>query len=78
MHSEASEQETSSWLVEDVVKELELLLQAVLSHQSEPVLIADRERCCVDASSGAAKLLGLSMDKIIGQPAYASGRGPNL
>jgi formate hydrogenlyase transcriptional activator len=67
MHSAASEQETSGWLANDVLKELELLLQAVLSHQSEPVLIANNERCCVDASSGAARLLGLSMDKIIGQ-----------
>ena len=67
MHSAASEQETSGWLLNDVLKELELLLQAVLSHQSEPVLIANNERCCVDASSGAARLLGLSMDKIIGQ-----------
>ncbi len=40
MHSAASEQETSSWLVSDGLKELELLLQAVLSHQSEPILIA--------------------------------------
>ena len=60
MHSAASEQETSSWLVSDGLKELELLLRAVLSHQSEPILIADDERCCLDASSGAAKLLGLS------------------
>ncbi len=67
MNSTASEQETSSWLVSDVLKELELLLQAVLSHQSDPILLADNDRCCVDASSGAAKLLGLSMGKMIGQ-----------
>ena len=64
MHSAASEQETSSWLVSDGLKELELLLQAVLSHQSEPILIANDERCCLDASSGAAKFLGLSMRRI--------------
>jgi PAS domain S-box-containing protein len=67
MHSAASEQETSGRLVTDGLKELELLLQAVLSHQSEPILIADNERVCVDASSGAAKLLGLPMDQVIGQ-----------
>ena len=44
MYSAASEQETSSWLVKDSLKELELLLRAVLSHQSEPILIADDER----------------------------------
>lgn len=50
MHSAASEQETSSWLVSDGLKELELLLQAVLSYQSEPILIVNDERCCLDAS----------------------------
>ena len=44
MYSAASEQETSGWLVNDGPKELELLLRAVLSHQSEPILIADDER----------------------------------
>ncbi len=68
MHSAASEKETSSWLVSDGLNELELLLRAVLSHQSDPILIADDDRCCVDASSGACKLLGVSMSKMIGQP----------
>lgn len=67
MHSAASEQETSSWLVSDGAKELELLLQAVLSYQSEPILIVNDERCCLDASSGATKFLGLPMRSIIGQ-----------
>ena len=44
MHSAASEQETSSWLVSDGLKELELLLRAVLSHQSEPILMVDDDR----------------------------------
>jgi formate hydrogenlyase transcriptional activator len=67
MHSAASEQDTSSWLVSDGLKEMELLLRAVLSHQSEPILIVDDDRLCLEASSGAAKLLGLSTGKIIGQ-----------
>jgi PAS domain S-box-containing protein len=67
MHSAASEQETSSWLVSDGLKELELLLRAVLSHQSEPILIVDDDRVCLEASSGASKLLGLSIGKLIGQ-----------
>jgi hypothetical protein len=53
MHSAASEQETSSWLVSDVLKELELLLRAVISHQSEAVVVVDQDRVCVDASCGA-------------------------
>jgi formate hydrogenlyase transcriptional activator len=68
MHSAASEQDTSRWLVSDGLKEMELLLRAVLSHQSEPILIVDDDRLCLEASSGAAQLLGLSTGKIIGQP----------
>ena len=75
MHSAASEQETSSWLMSDGLKELELLLRAVLSHQSEPIVISDDDRCSVDASSGACKLLGLSSDKLIGRSHRRSGVG---
>ena len=66
MHSAASEKETSSWLVYDGMTELELLLRAVLFHHSDPILIVDDGRCCLNASSGAAKLLGVSMSKMIG------------
>ena len=66
MHSAASEQETSSWLVSDDLEELELLLRTVLSHQSDPILISGDGRC-LDASSGACKLLGLSVGKMIGR-----------
>jgi formate hydrogenlyase transcriptional activator len=68
MDSAASEQETSSWLVSDGLKESELLLRAVLSHQSEPILIVDDDRLCLETSSGATKLLGLSTGQMIGQP----------
>jgi PAS domain S-box-containing protein len=67
MHSAASEQDTSSWLVSDGLKEMELLLRAVLSHQSPPILIVDDDRVCLEASCGAAKLLGLSTGKMTGQ-----------
>jgi formate hydrogenlyase transcriptional activator len=67
MHSAASEQDTISWLLSDGQKEMELLLRAVLSHQSEPILIVDDDRVCLEASSGAARILGLSTGKIIGQ-----------
>jgi formate hydrogenlyase transcriptional activator len=68
MNSAASEQDTSSWLVSDGLKEMELLLRAVLSHQSEPILMVDDDRLCLEASCGAAKLLALSTGKMIGQP----------
>jgi len=68
MHSAASEQETSSWLVSNGLKDLELLLRAVLSYQSHPILVADQDNFCVDASSSAGKLLGISMGKLIGLP----------
>jgi PAS domain S-box-containing protein len=67
MHSAASEQETSSWLVSDVLKELELLLRAVISHQSEAVVVVDQDRVCVDASCGACKLFGLPSGSLIGR-----------
>jgi formate hydrogenlyase transcriptional activator len=67
MHSTASEQETSSWLVNDVLKVPELLLRAVLSHHSGPIMIVDDDRCCLDASSGACKLLGVSTSEMIGR-----------
>jgi formate hydrogenlyase transcriptional activator len=66
MNSAASEHETSIRLVKDGLRELELLLRTVLSHQSDPILIADHDQHCVDASSGASKLLGLSAGKMIG------------
>jgi formate hydrogenlyase transcriptional activator len=64
MHSAASAYEPRVLLATD---DVELLLRAVLSHQSEPILIVDNDHRCLDASSGAAKLLGLSVGKIIGE-----------
>jgi PAS domain S-box-containing protein len=67
MYSAASEQETSSWLVKDSSKELEQLLWAVLSLQSDPILIADDSGRCVEASAGAGRLLGVAISKMIGE-----------
>jgi len=64
MHSAASAQPTASLLVSDGLKELELLLGVVFSHSSEPALIAGDDRNCLDVSSAAAKLLGVSSAKI--------------
>jgi formate hydrogenlyase transcriptional activator len=67
MHSAASEQEIRSCLLNNGARELELLLRAVVAHQSDPILIADKDGRCVDASSGAVKLLGRSISKMIGE-----------
>jgi formate hydrogenlyase transcriptional activator len=66
MNSAASTLETSGWLVEEGSRELEQLFRAMLSHQSEPILIADDGRHCLYASSGASKLVGLPMGELIG------------
>jgi len=57
----------AGWLVENGLKELELLFRAVLYHPSQPILIADSDRRYLDANSGAGRLLGLSRDQIIGR-----------
>ena len=57
----------TGWLVENGLKELELLFRTVLYHPSEPILIADSDRHYVDANSGAGRLLGRSRDQIIGR-----------
>src|ERR1700676_5418412 len=60
-------QQKTGWLVENGLKELELLFRTVLYHPSEPILIADSDRHYVDANSGAGRLLGRSRDQIIGR-----------
>ncbi len=67
MHSAASEQETITWLFRDGSTELELLLRGVLSYQSEPLLIADNDGYCVEASCGAAQLFGVPLSHMIGR-----------
>ncbi len=67
MNSVASTQELSGWMVKHDPGELELLFRTVLSRQSEPILVADDDRVCVEASFGACRLFGLSIGKIIGQ-----------
>ena len=58
----------TSWLLENGPKELELLFRAIVYHPSVPILIADDDGNSLDASAGAAKLLGLPREKIIGRP----------
>jgi formate hydrogenlyase transcriptional activator len=65
--SEATSACAMSWLLENGPRELELLFRAVVYHPSVPILITDDDRKYRDASVGAAKLLGLSRNKMIGQ-----------
>jgi formate hydrogenlyase transcriptional activator len=58
---------TTTWIVENGPKELELLFRAIVYHPSAPILIADNDRHYRDASSGAGKLLGLPREEIIGR-----------
>jgi PAS domain S-box-containing protein len=67
MPSAASPLQTTTWLVENGPKELELLFRAIVYHPSAPILIADNDRHYRDASSGAGKLLGLPRENIIGR-----------
>jgi len=62
----ASQWQPNRWLAEHGPQQLELLFQAIVYHPSAPILIADNDRKCRDASAGAGKLFGLPRDKIIG------------
>src|SRR5581483_2699321 len=66
MNSAASTQQAASRLVRDGLKELELLFGTVLCLPSEPILIADDDRNCLNISSAAGKLLGLPKGQIVG------------
>jgi PAS domain S-box-containing protein len=65
MDSARKQKGNAKWLVESGPKELELLLRAVLYQSSEPILITDNDRHCLDASVGAGKLLRSSRDQIL-------------
>jgi formate hydrogenlyase transcriptional activator len=59
--------QASHWLAENGPKELELLFRAIVYHPSASILIADDDGNSRDASVGAARLLGVPRDKIIGR-----------
>jgi PAS domain S-box-containing protein len=61
-----SERQRIPWLAQHGLKEIELLLRAVLFHPSAPVLLADDDRRYLEASFGASKLLGRPREKLIG------------
>jgi len=58
---------SASWLIENGPKELELLFRAIVYHPAAPILIADNTLTYCEASLGAAKLLGVPREKIIGR-----------
>jgi len=63
----ASQPQIPRWLTQNGPKELEQLFHAIVYHPYAPVLIADDDGNCQDASVGAAKLLGLTRAQIIGR-----------
>jgi len=66
MCSASPQPQSRQWLLDSGLKRLELLFRAILYQPAEPILIADDDRCCRDASSSAGKLLGLPRNRIIG------------
>lgn len=65
--SQSTQAAPADWLLEHGPRELELLFRAIVYHPSVPILIADDDRNYRDASAGAARLLGLPRNRIIGQ-----------
>src|SRR5271166_1848565 len=66
MCSASPQPQSRQWLLDSGLKRLELLFRAILYQPAEPILIADDDRCCRDASSSAGKLLGRPRNRIIG------------
>ena len=67
MQPAESYSKTSPWLLDGGLRQVELLLRAVVYPPAEPILITDDERNCRDTCCGTGKLLGLSRDRIIGR-----------
>ena len=55
------------WLAENGAAALESLLRTIVFQPSVPLLVTNDERLSLDASVGAAKLLGLPRERIIGR-----------
>jgi formate hydrogenlyase transcriptional activator len=67
MHSAPSQPPSGQWLLDNGLKQLELLFRAIVFQPAEPILIADNDRNYRDASCGAGKLFRLPRNKIIGR-----------
>ncbi len=57
---------STAWLSEHGPRELQLLLRAIVFHPSAPLLITDDHGKTVDASVGAARLLGIPRARLLG------------
>ena len=66
MHPTQACEPPGPWLLDGGIRQVELLLRAIVYPPSELILITDDERNCRDASCGTGKLLGLSRDRVIG------------
>jgi formate hydrogenlyase transcriptional activator len=65
--STAFRAQSDHWIAENGPKELESLLRAILFQPSASILLADNDRRYQEASVGAAKLLGIPRQQIIGR-----------
>ena len=63
----ASQPQSGQWLLDNGLKQLELLFRAIVYPPAEPILIADNDRTYRDASCGAGRLFGLPRNRIIGR-----------
>ncbi len=62
----APQPQSSQWLLDIGLKQLELLFRAIVYPPAEPTLIKDNDRTYRDASCGAGRLFGLPRNRIIG------------
>jgi formate hydrogenlyase transcriptional activator len=67
MDPAASQARKDHWLLDNGLKQLELVFRAIVYQPAEPILIADSDRNYCDASCGAGKLFGLPRNRIIGR-----------
>jgi formate hydrogenlyase transcriptional activator len=67
VNSTASRPQSARWLAENGPKELESLFRAIVFQPSASILLADDDRRYQEASVGAARLLGLPRQEIIGR-----------
>jgi len=82
MHPVRARTPQASWLVENGPRELDLLFHVIVYHRATPILVADNDGHCRQASAGASKLLGLPKDyrakdgRLRGTELQASNPGP--